>query len=90
MAAITLSYPRCRLAPHQPEFSESIATFCSAPQLLSRLVSNHAADFVSCSWCQRINRFQQISASFLAVATRAILALQRLRIRVEKFANAIS
>ena len=90
MAAITLSYSRCRLAPHQPEFSQSITAFSSAPQLLSRLVSNHAADFVSCSWCQRINRFQQISASFLAVVSQAILAFERFRIRVAKLANALS
>ena len=37
----------------------------------------HAAD----ARCHRISRTQQISASFLATATRAILALERLRIR---------
>ena len=31
--------------------------------------------------CHRISRTQQISASFLAAATRATLALERLRIR---------
>ena len=38
-----------------------------------------AADL--CSRCQRSSRFQQISAIFRPVATRALLLLERLRIR---------
>jgi len=36
----------------------------------------------ACVRCQRRNRFQQISASLRAVATRAIFALERFRTRV--------
>jgi len=40
------------------------------------------AAWLACSRCQRHSRFQQISASFLAAATRAIFALDRLRMRL--------
>ena len=39
------------------------------------------AAWPACSRCHRRNRFQQISASFLAAATRAIFAPERLRMR---------
>ena len=38
--------------------------------------------YAACAKCQRIKRSQQISASFRATATRAIFALDRLRVRV--------
>jgi hypothetical protein len=63
--------------------------FCSAPQLLPPSFL-YAAVSRPCSVCQRTRRFQQISANFLAVATRAIFALDRLRIRVWKFAKPTS
>ena len=43
-----------------------------------------------CSRCQRSNRFQQISESLRAVATRAMFLLERFLIRVWKFFNATS
>ena len=74
--------------PHQPNY-RSLFAFCSAPQFaLPFSYLTYAAECIP--WCQRINRRQQISASFLALATRAILALERWRIRVEKFAKATS
>ena len=42
---------------------------------------SHAAVKISRSSCQRSNRLQQISASFRATAIRAILALNRFRMR---------
>ena len=51
----------------------------------SRVVARHnvvrQAACSACWRCQRRSRFQQISASFRAAATRAILALDRLRTR---------
>ena len=40
------------------------------------------AAWPACSRCQRRRRFQHISASFRAAATRAIFALDRLRMRL--------
>ena len=40
------------------------------------------AAWLACSRCHCRKRFQQISASFLAAATRAIFALDRLRMRL--------
>ena len=45
---------------------------------------------LACSRCQRSSRFQQISESLRAVATRAMLLLERFLIRVWKFFNATS
>ena len=40
------------------------------------------AAWLACSRCHRHSRFQQISASFLAAATRAIFTPDRLRMRL--------
>ena len=54
----------------------------SATVLVRDLVASPYAAWLACSRCQRRSRFQQISASLRATATRAIFALDRLRTRV--------
>jgi hypothetical protein len=73
------SEARCRTSPHQTPLRANNSR-CGARHNFSPCFLYAA--FSARSRCQRRSRFQQISASFLAAATRAIFALERFRTRV--------
>ena len=66
---------------HQTRFTGRSRLLLRAAGYVSFVLDPQVGIGCACSACQRISRFQQISASFRAAATRAILALERLEIR---------